>query len=123
MRVWLEYIFQQAALNATDEKTIAWLENAVGLPASDDISIIVRLIGDDPENESKETIEQEQQAKQEKLKSRIKQLDIFIEFSQVLHSAASSRNQTYPSLRGGRSSRRSNLRDVDEIASGKAPSQ
>ena len=33
------------------------------------------------------------------------------------HSAASSRNQTYPSLRGGRSSRRSNLRDVDEIAS------
>jgi len=117
VRVWLEYIFQQAALNATDEKTIAWLENAVGLPASDDISIIVRLIGDDPENESKETIEQEQQAKQEKLKSRIKQLDIFIEFSQVLHSAASSRNQTYPSLRGGRSSRRSNLRDVDEIAS------
>jgi len=50
------------------------------------------------------------------------------------HSAASSRNQTYPSfpygddVRGGRSSRRlrsvpvaSNLRDMDEIASGHLP--
>jgi hypothetical protein len=87
VRVWLEYVFQQAALNATDEKTIAWLENAIGLSSSNDISIIVRLIDDDLENGSKETTELEQQDKQEKLKSRIKQLDVFIEFSQVLHKS------------------------------------
>jgi hypothetical protein len=51
--------------------------------------------------------------------------EIFGKFVMVekYHSAASSRNQTYSSLRGGRFSRRINLRDVDEIASGRAPSQ
>lgn len=86
-RVWLEYVSHQAALNATDEKTITWLENAVGLPASDDIPIIVRLIHAESENESEETAERKRQAKQEKLKSRIKQLDAFIDFSQDLRAA------------------------------------
>jgi len=86
-RVWLEYVFHQAALNATDEKTITWLENAVGLPAGDDISIIVRLFHAEPEDESEETAERERQAKQEKLRSRIKQLDAFIDFSQDLRAA------------------------------------
>ena len=86
-RVWLEFVFHQAALNATDEKTITWLENAVGLPASDDVLTIVRLIHAEPENESEETAAREQQAKQEKLKSRIKQLDAFDDFNQVLRAA------------------------------------
>lgn len=86
-RVWLEYVFQQAALNAVDEKTITWLENAVGLPASDDISIIVRFVRAEPEDESEETAERERQAKKEELESRIKQLDAFVDFSQVLRAA------------------------------------
>ena len=85
-RVWLEFVFHQAALNATDEKTISWLENAVGLPDNDDVSLIVRLIHAKSENESEETAEREQQAKQEKLKSRIKQLDSFIDFNQILRA-------------------------------------
>jgi hypothetical protein len=68
-RVWLESVFHQAALSARDEKTIAWLENAVGLPRDDDISVIVRLIHAEPEDESEETAERERQAKQEKLES------------------------------------------------------
>jgi len=75
-RICLEYVFHQAALNATDEKTITWLENAIGLPSGDDISIIVSLIRTAPENESSETADLEQQAKQEKLKLRIKQLEV-----------------------------------------------
>ena len=86
-RVWLEYVFHQAALNATNEKTIAWLENAVGLPEGNDISIVVNLIHAESENESEETAEREQQAKQEKLESRIKQLDAFIDFNQALRAA------------------------------------
>ena len=85
-RVWLECVFHQAALKATDEKTIAWLKNAMGLPTGDDVSIIVRLIHTEPENESEETAERQRQVKQEKLKSRIKQLDAFIDFNQDLRA-------------------------------------
>ncbi|MBI5849357.1 MAG: hypothetical protein HZB31_15670 [Nitrospirae bacterium] len=84
-RIWLEYVFYQAALNATDEKTIKWLQNAVGPFEGDDISIIVQLVQAEPENEGKE-----QQDKKEELESRIKQLDAFNDFSQNLRAAFSN---------------------------------
>lgn len=85
-RVWLEYVFQQAILSATDEKTISWLENASGLPSNDHISKIAHLLDwDDGENE--ETADKKQKAKQEKLRARIKQLDTFIDFSHSLRTA------------------------------------
>lgn len=86
-RVWLEYVFYQAARDATDEKTITWLENAVDSLAGNDISIVVHLLDIEPENESEETTEQKQQAKQEKLKSMIKQLDAFTDFSRTLRAS------------------------------------
>jgi hypothetical protein len=86
-RVWLEYVFHQAALKAADEKTIAWLENAANLSIGDDVSTIVRFVKVTTEVESEETAEQEKRAKQEKLKSRIKQLDAFIDFNQSLRIA------------------------------------
>jgi hypothetical protein len=85
-RVWLEFVFHQAALNATNEKTILWLENEVGLPDSDDVSIIGRLIHAESENVSEEIIEGIRQAEQEKLEGRLKQLDTFIDFSKMLRA-------------------------------------
>ncbi len=86
-RVWLEFVFHQATLKATDERTIAWLENAADFPGSDDISIIVHLTNAEQESESEETVEREKQAKLEKLKSRIKQLNAFNELNQILRTA------------------------------------
>ncbi|MCP4614281.1 MAG: hypothetical protein GY845_36815 [Planctomycetes bacterium] len=86
-RVWLEHVFHQAALDATDEKTITWLENAVGLPAGGDISTIIRLVYTESEDESEDIAERERRAKEERLKSRIKQLDAFVDFSQDLRAA------------------------------------
>jgi hypothetical protein len=83
-RICLEYVFHQAALDATDEKVITYLQNAVDLPVDDDISIIIRLRYEDSENDNEETVKQEQKIKQEKLESRIKKLDKFIDFSKEL---------------------------------------
>lgn len=87
VRVLLEYVFHQAALNATDERTVMWLENAVGLPTGDDVPIIVRLLQAESENEGEDTAEREQQTKRERLESRIKQLDAFVDLSQLLRAA------------------------------------
>jgi hypothetical protein len=83
-RIFIEYAFQQATLNATDEKTFNWIKNTLNLLRNDDISIIVHLIGTDQEEENDESAEQEQRAKQEKIKSRIEQLDVFADFSKML---------------------------------------
>lgn len=86
-RIWLEYVFYQASLKAIDAKTITWLENALGLPEDHDASIIVRLLDADADNESENTADQEQQTKREKIESRIKQLDAYVEFNQNLRDA------------------------------------
>src|SRR5690606_14088583 len=80
-RVWLEYIFRQAALIATDEKTIAWLENSISSQNNNDVSLIIRLIGTEFANG-----EQEQKAKKEQLEARIEQLEAFNKFNQSLRS-------------------------------------
>lgn len=85
-RVWLEYIFQQAALSAADEETISWLVNSVGSSKLEDTSIVFRLIGLGNESDSEGIAEEEKKAQQEKLQFRIKQLDAFNEFNQNLRS-------------------------------------
>ena len=85
-RVWLEYVFHQAALSATNEKTILWLENALGLPGGDDMSLIVRLIRAESGSDNEEDIEKERQVQREKLESKIKQLDAFVDFSRELRA-------------------------------------
>jgi len=93
-RIWLEYVFHQAAISATDEKTTAWLENAVINGSNrDEISIIVRLIDNEAGN-TELNDEQEKKAKQEQLEARIKQLDAFTHFSQVLHTVLATELKT-----------------------------
>lgn len=85
-RTWLEYVFYQAALSATDDKTITWLENALDVHHNKDIAVILRLYDVDREDEVEQSNGQKQRIKQEKLRSRIKQLDAFIHFSKELRA-------------------------------------
>jgi len=81
-RIIIEYFFQQAALLATDEKTTNWLNNAIGIPPNDDISIIVRLMKS-YEN-SDETTKNNENNQSEIIQSRVRQLDAFIALSQEI---------------------------------------
>jgi len=86
VRVMLEFVFHQAALNAVDEKTVAWLKNAIWIPPHEDVSIIVKVLSNEDIDEDEATSEKQKQAKREEIKSRIKQLDAFIEFGQNLRT-------------------------------------
>jgi hypothetical protein len=86
-RVWLEFVFHQAAQEATDEKTRAWLENAINLPVSKDISIIVKLLDEEADRNDETISKPNSQKRIEKLESRIKQLDAFGDFNQQLREA------------------------------------
>ena len=85
-RVWLEFIFRQAALSATDEKTLSWLENADSLPDSKDVSIVVRLLRGKLTGEDEDPIEQSRQSRREELEARIEQLHAFDKFNQVIRA-------------------------------------
>lgn len=82
-RVWLEHVFRQAALSATDEKTLTWLEKSASFPNTDDVSAITYMLDLAQHNNDEDAV---QQAKQERIKSRIEILDAFIEFSQLLRT-------------------------------------
>ncbi|MBM7571578.1 hypothetical protein [Aquibacillus albus] len=82
-RVWLEYVFEQATLCATDEKTKEWLKNSIVLQETYELSIISNLLAaDDIWDENKS----DKQRRCDKLNSRIKQLEAFNEFNQNLLS-------------------------------------
>jgi len=85
-RIWLNYVFKQAALSATDENTIKWLENSVDLQDNIDTSIIIRLLSENSLNSDDVYIENMKQKKRVLIISRIKKLEVFNEFNQKLLS-------------------------------------
>lgn len=85
-RIWLNYVFKQAALSATDENTIKWLENSVDLQDNIDTSIIIRLLSENSLNSDDVYIENMKQKKRVLIISRIKKLEAFNEFNQKLIS-------------------------------------
>lgn len=86
-RIWIEYVFSQAAQIATDEKTITWLQNAIETDHSIDLTVIRYLKDEDLENGLDTSDEQQKQLKLEKIKSKIDQLDAFVQFSQELRTS------------------------------------
>lgn len=86
-RVWLEYVFHQAVQNASDKKTLKWLESAMGLPVSNDVQIITQIQEVYRVKDNSEANTKVNQEKRELVESRIKKLDAFIEFSQILRRA------------------------------------
>jgi hypothetical protein len=81
-RVWLKYVFKQAALAATDESTIEWLENSVALQERAHFTVIFRDLHSDAEvwEEGEEANEKERK----KISSHIKKLEAFTELNQIL---------------------------------------
>lgn len=79
-RVWLKYVFKQAALAATDESTIEWLENAYTLPEEDNFSEIFRELHKVIENFGDGKIQKDR----DKLYSNINKLEVFAELNQML---------------------------------------
>ncbi len=82
VRIWLDYVFKQAALDATDENTTDWIKNSSGLQESDEASIIIRMHSEDL-SDSTEKIQQE---RIEVIKGRIEKLEAFNGFNQSLLS-------------------------------------
>jgi len=83
IRIWLEYVFKQAAQCATDEKTKEWLINSIGLEDTEDTSIIIDLLDDiDDVNIG----ESERQKVHELIIARIERLKAFSDFNQELLS-------------------------------------
>ena len=84
VRIWLAYVFKQAALCATDEKTIAWLENSFDLNENDDVLTIIHLLPDIISKSDEMPDERIKQEKIELLNNKIKKLEEFSEFNQKL---------------------------------------
>jgi hypothetical protein len=82
-RVWLSQVFKYAAKSASDKETIKWFETVSELAKEEDISVVIRLFGEDSESEENKA-EKIKKEKQSNLKSRIKQLDAFVKFSREL---------------------------------------
>ena len=86
VQIWLDYVFKQAALCATDEHTIEWLKNHVNLHEFDDASTIIRLIPDIFLNSDEVSPKSFQQKKTKMINDRIQDLEAFNDFNQKLLS-------------------------------------
>lgn len=85
-RVLIDFALRQAACNAVDEETIAWLENAIGISDDEnDVSIIIRLVGETQESEPEDNGEALEETRQY-LQSRIDKLIAFTEISDLLRT-------------------------------------
>lgn len=82
-RVLIDFALRQSACNAEDEETATWIKKSTGISNDeyDDLSIVVRLVGESQEDNSKEEVREQ---KRRELSSRIETLDRFIEFSGLL---------------------------------------
>jgi hypothetical protein len=87
-RVLVDFALRQAACNAVEEKTAVWIEKSTNISDNkyDDISLIVDLLGEPQEGELEEKV---RERKRHELSSKIEQLDMFIEFSQLLRDELS----------------------------------
>jgi hypothetical protein len=77
IRIWLNYVFKQAALCATDENTIEWLKNSIEFKDNDDSLIITNFLSDTDE-------ESKQQEKIKLLNEKIQKLEVFSNFNDKL---------------------------------------
>ena len=84
VRIWLDHVLKQAALCATDEKTITWLKNSFDFEDNDDTTIIIRLIRDGFSNPGEIPDESKKERKKQLINDRIKKLEEFSEFNQKL---------------------------------------
>lgn len=85
-RIWIEFILNQAALKAKNEKTDSFLNNSINIHDNDDATIIRIVLDSDPaigfENYKDDNVQKKYQS--EKLKKRIEELERFSKLNEVL---------------------------------------
>lgn len=83
VRIWIDYVLNQAALCAANEKTPVWLEKSQDLSKNDDTAIIINLLKYGLEN-SGEIPDESKNRKKQLIKDRIEKLELFRDFNQKL---------------------------------------
>jgi hypothetical protein len=86
-RILINFALSQAALNAVDEKSSSWLKNATDLINSGDLSVVVRLLPPDMDDQGEANFERIWQAHEKDLRSKIEKLDTFTELSSFIRAA------------------------------------
>lgn len=85
-RIWIEFVLNQAALKAKNEKTDSFLKNSINIRDNDDTTIIRIILDSDPaicfENYKDDNVRKKYQS--EKLKKRIEELERFSKLNEVL---------------------------------------
>ena len=85
-RIWIEYVLNQAALKAKNEKTDSFLNNSIKIHDNDDTTIIRIVLDSDPtigfDNHKEDKVQKKYQT--EKLKMRIEELEKFSKLNEVL---------------------------------------
>lgn len=84
-KILIEFALKQAVFHAVDEKTAEWLNNAVGLPTSDEVVVLRGFL--DLDEEDDESNEREI----ERLKDRLDKLSTFEHFSAQLREELEER--------------------------------
>jgi hypothetical protein len=82
-RVLIDFAIRQAACSVDDEKTATWIKESTGISDGqyDDLSIIIRLVGESQEDNREEKIREQ---RCHELNSRIEKLDMLIKYSELL---------------------------------------
>jgi hypothetical protein len=85
-RIWIDFVLNQAALKATNEKTDSFLKNSINIHDNDDAKIVRIVLDSDPaisfENYKDNDVQKKFQVK--KLKRRIEELKRFSKLNEVL---------------------------------------
>jgi hypothetical protein len=86
-RVLIDFAFKQAAHNAADDKTKTWIKNAANLPSSDDLSVIIRLLPANQDDQKEDALERLRKDQKQSLRSKIEKLDALVKASKSLRGA------------------------------------
>ncbi|MFZ4863975.1 hypothetical protein ACL9RF_17520 [Sphingobacterium sp. Mn56C] len=85
-RIWIEFVLNQAALKAKNEKTASFLDNSINIQDNDDTKIVRVILDSDPtigfENYNNDTVQKKYLI--EKLKKRIEELERFSKLNKIL---------------------------------------
>jgi hypothetical protein len=83
-RIWLTFVFQNAAEQASDEKTKDWIKAVMPLDDNEETSLIVRLLSGYDIDERDDIGHEDERTKM--IERRIEQLNFFRKFNEELIS-------------------------------------
>ena len=86
-RVLIEFAFTQAARNAADEKTKAWITIGAKMTGAEDISVILSLLPTEALDVDEKTLQRIRKTQKKELRSKMKELDVFSKYSKSVRAA------------------------------------